>query len=448
MPKLYFSLVAAANGFKVVLGDINDPIFRDVPDGICLLKDIYIGNANFRRKLSKSGAVLCVLEEEGLILDEDDFLSSFDSQGVSDYDIVFSWGESHTALLKKAMKSVEKIIEVGSLKFDLCELYRRYWSHQKADKDTSYEKKILINTRFSYTNGLRGSAEKELQLLKKNGYFAAPEDEKRYKALIANENLIFNEFVKLIEILSGDPKIKVTIRAHPAENEVTYKRLAEVHDNILVDRSTDLLTQICSNDLVIHDGCTTAIEAAAMDVVVFGLRPVLSGFAYNDYANSYSQNFSSATGLANAISSLSSDSKSQSNIDEIARVGVYNWKGNKGFAASLMLDAIAKNFELTDPKLIEYTPSLESRAKKWARAIILKLNQTNVAQAFFSRIGETDNFISRLMIAEGKFGEISGGDVRKEISRICALDPSLGEESNFIFELIDEKVVTIRHSSH
>ena len=48
-----------------------------------------------------------------------------------------------------------------------------------------------------------------------------------------------------------------------------------IFPNITVNYKDELYAQILSSDCVIHDACTTGIEAAAFGIPVLGLRPKL-----------------------------------------------------------------------------------------------------------------------------------------------------------------------------
>ena len=107
--------------------------------------------------------------------------------------------------------------------------------------------------------------------------------------------------MEFIKILGSDRSKSVVIRPHPAEDDSVYNKIADTFPNITVNYKDELYAQILSSDCVIHDACTTGIEAAAFGIPVLGLRPKLSGESYNDFANQFSYNFLSARQLYDFI---------------------------------------------------------------------------------------------------------------------------------------------------
>ena len=78
----------------------------------------------------------------------------------------------------------------------------------------------------------------------------------------------------------------------------------------MIDRSQDLREQIIWADYVIHDGCTTAIEAKYLGKKVLGLRPSLSPPFYDNFANQFSENYDTAESIINAIGHSKFDASS------------------------------------------------------------------------------------------------------------------------------------------
>ena len=129
LTKLYLALVASRNGFDVVIGDSNQSVFWKAKNSFVLLKDMYAGNRSILLNATKQKMNVSVMDEEGLILDEIDYISSIRVDDISMYDTIFCWGNNHKELIEKAIGENERIELVGSLKFDLCELMRQKFSN-------------------------------------------------------------------------------------------------------------------------------------------------------------------------------------------------------------------------------------------------------------------------------------------------------------------------------
>ena len=75
LTKLYLALVASRNGFDVVIGDSNQSVFWKAKNSFVLLKDMYAGNRSILLNATKQKMNVSVMDEEGLILDEIDYIS-------------------------------------------------------------------------------------------------------------------------------------------------------------------------------------------------------------------------------------------------------------------------------------------------------------------------------------------------------------------------------------
>jgi surface carbohydrate biosynthesis protein len=292
--KLFLASKLLNSGYKIIIGEMNSYIFRNAKKSIILLKD----NSKWSRKnilnLKKRGMYVCSLDEEALIIgDEQHYLSTICPDTLNRLDKLFLWGNKHKEVLNKLKLEKKNQVITGSLKFDLCRQVR------KKAKNLSF-KKILFNTRFSFTNSIRGSFNEELEAMWKLGFVNNQDDEDYIRNIHNSDILIFEEHINLMLALAKKG-VKVTIRAHPHEDENTYINYFQNIKNITIDRTTDLRQQILEHDAIVHDGCTTALEALCIGVPVFSLRPSLNSIAYDDFSNQYSMHFNSHKNLLDFI---------------------------------------------------------------------------------------------------------------------------------------------------
>ena len=66
---------------------------------------------------------------------------------------------------------------------------------------------------------------------------------------------------------------KLIIRPHPAEAHLTWKKIAEKHNNIVVVHEGSALAWILAADAMVHSGCTTGLEAFFMGQMPISFRP-------------------------------------------------------------------------------------------------------------------------------------------------------------------------------
>ena len=76
--------------------------------------------------------IVGALDEEGLIINESNFLNAVDASNLQHYHKLFYWGDIHRNLLAKSSQSVlNNLIPSGSLKFDVIESINRKKDHFK-----------------------------------------------------------------------------------------------------------------------------------------------------------------------------------------------------------------------------------------------------------------------------------------------------------------------------
>jgi len=88
---------------------------------------------------------------------------------------------------------------------------------------------------------------------------------------------VFEKFKALLPFLAETyPKTTIVLRPHPSENQDLWKQEVEHYPNVTVQATGNVIPWILGSTVLIHNGCTTAVEAFAMD------KPVIS---YDPYQN-------------------------------------------------------------------------------------------------------------------------------------------------------------------
>lgn len=329
---LYLGLSMVEKGYDVLICDQLNPILGNVSGGVVFHKDHATWSLDYVKGFKQRGAKVVVHDTEGLIvIDSQRYINGRVSLEVlSEVDAVLCWGESQKALINQKVK-LDKLRLAGDLRFDIAR------KRKKNNGGNREIENILINTRFSYVNPIQKTD--IIITFKDLGYLKTDEDVEKFKQIVTNDELIFKEFICAVNLLVSNGK-NVIIRPHPAENVETYENIFK--GSVKIDKSTSLGAQIDWSDCVVHDGCTTAIEARAQGKVVFGLRPELVGESYDQYANKYSNyNCSSAQELVEMmkqgvfISELDINQKRE----EIDR-DIYNFHDNSEFFVDTFYDIL------------------------------------------------------------------------------------------------------------
>jgi hypothetical protein len=80
----------------------------------------------------------------------------------------------------------------------------------------------------------------------------------------------FQEMIPALEKAFGD--VNIVVRPHPTENQQVYHRLARGADRIRVTNEGNVVPWLMACRGVIHNGCTTGVEAYALGVPAISYR--------------------------------------------------------------------------------------------------------------------------------------------------------------------------------
>jgi hypothetical protein len=93
--------------------------------------------------------------------------------------------------------------------------------------------------------------------------------------LAGHKQVLFQYFRELVPVLAGAlPNHSVVVRPHPSEDHQAWRDAARDHDNVHVLNEKSVIPWLIAAKALIHNGCTTAVEAAVLGVPAVAYRPV------------------------------------------------------------------------------------------------------------------------------------------------------------------------------
>lgn len=431
--KLYIALKAVDLGYEVIICDLFNPELLCYENASILYKDHAKWSLKYLKDFMDLKSNIYLFDEEGLIIGNPDLYaeSRVSSELAEKVDAIFSWGTSTKKIIQGSIATKDIVVTTGCPKFDLTEVFRRGYKR----KDISSNIKVLLNTRFSFNNGLLG--EKEIENLQGLGVIRDEEDIVRFKKFLLSEEAIFNEFIRLLYLIKDCEGISATIRPHPSELTQVYEDIAG--GNISVDRHADLREQILEHDVVIHDGCTTAIEAQALGVKVVGLRPAGLKEAYDEFANQFSYNFEIADDVVEFIKRGCEPYPQLETLNSLSSNYIDNWKWENGNATERMLRIVEKKAEVFRKPLW-----------RWFNKNRLKVHGFR----FLSGLGSSkclalkSKFIERFYNAYSyhlnKISAFAVDDIEDKVKLICELDKTLVSSGELDISLVNQRCLRIR----
>lgn len=279
--KILFSCVAAERGHKVIVGHMGElrSAVEFLPRGIYLSKSIPDSMERYFKRFKALGYGVAAWCEEGLVfLSRDDYKRKMVSQGTLNFaDLFFAWGDNQArAVVEKVPESKDKIRCVGNPRIDMLRSpYRNIYADDVNRLRSTYGDYILFNTNFSIVNSMLGT-QQEFLSFKERGKIKTKEDEDRYWQHYEHKRAIFEAMGNLIGIVSKwYPDKRVIVRPHPSEDHETWRKITSPHPNADVVFEGTVIPWLMAADVLIHNGCTTAVEAYFLETPAIAYRPVV-----------------------------------------------------------------------------------------------------------------------------------------------------------------------------
>lgn len=342
--KTLLACYAAICGFDVVIGleDMVRRLCRFSKPGIFFDKSLHSEYPGVFKKLKKAGYLVVVSDEEGLVVNEDQYCRFGIGDGVSDtVDMIFTWGKMHRSLIYKAMPGYAgSVIDAGNPRMDILGAdLRRIFDPRVLEIKRKYGDFILVNTRYGFANNVVGGEEYKKRILR--GEFGEKIDYllKYYDF----EDILWNEFLQMTLSLSRRyPDRRIILRPHPSESIEKWQEALGDLSNVHVIREGNVHPWILASDLLIHNGCSTAIEALLLDVPCVCYRPVFSDECDITLPNSVSFNVYDIENLCKFVKnpSLYVTSKNKNEWMCILKDYIFSISGKKSI--EIIVDGLIK----------------------------------------------------------------------------------------------------------
>ena len=104
------------------------------------------------------------------------------------------------------------------------------------------------------------------------------------EGLRAHKQALFDEFKKLIPALAGAfPDWTIIVRPHPTENQEAYHKIAATCKHVQVTNDGNVVPWLLAAKVLVHNGCTTGVEAYVMRVPAITYRPTVNEYYDNGF---------------------------------------------------------------------------------------------------------------------------------------------------------------------
>ncbi|WP_081694140.1 surface carbohydrate biosynthesis protein [Thioalkalivibrio sp. ALE19] len=325
--RLMLALLAAHRGWTVYIGRIDEISLlarsRGSPVGAYFDKSIQRGKYQKLASLKMRGFRIFSQDEEGGFLDSeyDGFARRrFDSSTLSLVDRVYCWGRfDFQSLTTMYPEYRNKFMLSGSPRADLWREDFAGGHKQKSQRYRGiYAPFVLFSSNFAFVHGFY-SLDELLAIQESQGMIRSESDRQSVRDVFADQLRMRDAFVELVTHLASRFRgVTFIVRPHPVENSRFWEDLVGGYPNIKVIREGDVAPWIRSAAAVIHNGCTTGLEAAAMATPVAAYLPHDSRHA-RSVPNSVSEQIRDISGMASFVQDAVFDGNQGGARDSVCR---------------------------------------------------------------------------------------------------------------------------------
>jgi surface carbohydrate biosynthesis protein len=280
--KLLLSCFAAERGHSVIVGSKKAINVRagSLPTSIYLSKSLTIRNLFTYELLERLGHTIICGDEEGLVYaSAQSYLHhKVAARTFRKADALLAWGAENAHVWREFEGfHGAPIYETGNARVDLLRSEMRPLFEESVTRlRAEYGKFILINTNFSRLNHYFPGQSRQANKLR-DASAEADVTQHLDLGLAAHKSVLFDHFLAMVPaIASAHPEHTVVVRPHPSEKRETWTQATAGLANVRVVHEGNVVPWILASDLLIHNGCTTAIEAYVLGKTALAFQPEVS----------------------------------------------------------------------------------------------------------------------------------------------------------------------------
>jgi surface carbohydrate biosynthesis protein len=283
--KLLLACIAASRGFSSIIGSRREIHFNisSFSSGIYLSKSMTAASDRMFQIMRNLGHVIVAWDEEALVHlpPETYFSRRLSPVAMAFVPHMLAWGQDNAELWRQYphLPHGAEIHVTGNPRNDLLRPeIRHYYDNIVEELEERYGDFILINTNFNHVNafypGLNLFVPPDKPGSKLNFGRAAKGMTREYaEGLRDLKQAIFEKFQQLIPALEQTfPDHNIVVRPHPTENQEIYRNIAGRCKRVWVTNEGNVVPWLMATRAVIHNGCTTGVEAYVMGVPAISYR--------------------------------------------------------------------------------------------------------------------------------------------------------------------------------
>jgi surface carbohydrate biosynthesis protein len=221
---------------------------------------IHIEHKGYTPCLARAGVKSFSLPTEGAVMRRNRYHPGASEQ-LPHLHAFLAWGPMQASEVRKQTRYPQRVVVAGNPRFDIYNSeFRGIYERFAESLRKKYADYVLINTNFTHVNN------KSKRVLRRFGYNMNSDH-------VKFQQILLEGMCEFAVMLVAETDMNVVIRPHPSENYDTYQTLAKYHKNIFVEDSGDVFGWILGANCVVHNSCTTGVQAAMAGTPVIAYTP-------------------------------------------------------------------------------------------------------------------------------------------------------------------------------
>lgn len=439
--KLLLATIAASKGHQVLVSDIK-PIIEGIKKkalapGIFHDKSLTPNKnkTSIHELFRRYGLIITSIDEENNLVNygyEKFAKNRFSEKTINNTDAIFGWGLEDFETLKEIYsKNESKFHLTGSPRIDLLNKnFSNYWK----DYSINLKKPYLLVVSNCQANNMK-SFHHTIKHLKNAGFFNndSAAFKKKFDEMSESYQRIYS-FIEAVKYLAiNNNQYEIVFRPHPAENIDSWKIFLDGIPNVHILREGSIAPWINNSFALLHNGCTTAIEATILGKKVITFMPFDLKHYTCEVPNSLGTKVKTLEELLKETKKTLSKSSQEKNI-EIFKNDLQN------LSKKIYID----ENELAAEKIINIWEKIGekkfSKNSNWTKfQIILGINDLKTKIANILRRLNLIN--SDLIKKDYKFPVLSEKEIKNKVQRIKKI---LKIEKEINCKLIGDRTILIK----
>ncbi len=284
--KLLLACVAAERGFPVIIGSRTYINFAmpTLPRGLFLAKSMRSLSKLMLKLIRGLGHDIVAWDEESLVRyrSPEYYAWRYSEDTFKVIDQLFAWGADDAEFFTSYPGYSGAPVHVtGNPRIDLLRSeVRGYFAPEVAELKQRYGDFILVNTNFSFVNNFVPA----LNLIERDAQ-GQPHVSRTGRGMgvefasgmAAHQQAIYDHFRALMPKLAGwFPDQRIVLRPHPSENHDVWRQILAGCPQVEVAHQGNVVPWLMAAKVLLHNGCTTAVEASVLDTPAVSYMPVTS----------------------------------------------------------------------------------------------------------------------------------------------------------------------------